>query len=133
MLIINSVLLYLSLYMQQQLSFLDVTNTVAVRGVERTLWLGGCMVEFTWLSIFFIVTDHLLFQYPKSLFFGYLHGGRYRGWPAWLSKTFDTLDILLSPVSIIGPTMVGLREKYSKQKFMARNAFDIGFCKYSTS
>ena len=39
------------------------------------------------------------------------------GRQACLSKTFIVFDILSYPESIIGPTVVGPEEKFSKQKF----------------
>ena len=36
------------------------------------------------------------------------------GGQAWLSKTSNILDILLYPVSTIGPTMIGAEENFSK-------------------
>ena len=53
------------------------------------------------------------------MFFGYLQaiGAREQ---AWLTKTFNMLDILSYPVSMIGPTMVGLGEKVFKIKVLRR-------------
>ena len=56
--------------------------------------VGGLVLnlpEFTWLVHCPIVIDHCLFQY--LMFFSCLHGVG-AGGKAWLSKTFNMLDIL---------------------------------------
>ena len=80
-----------------------------IRGVRLNLH------EFTWLKSCSIVINHYLFQCLKTVLFGYLYavGGRRT---SMVTKDFNLLNFLSYPVSIIGSTMFGPGEKFSKEK-----------------
>ena len=77
--------------------------------VARTLWLGRCKDKVTCVYL-----AGKLFCFHRSLSFQHTVGAVGQ---AWLSNTFNVLDILSYPVSIMGPTMVRPEETLFKIKF----------------
>ena len=83
--------------------------------------------EFTWSASYSIVKLVMFYKNSSTLH----TRGQYQLWDhrslwgqrvqTWLSfvvfDTFNVLNILSYPVSIMGPTMVGPGEKFSKQRF----------------
>ena len=75
----------------------------------RTLLLGGCKVEFTWLLTCSIATYHYSFQCFKAMLFRYLQVVVGAGGASMAIESFQYATH--SIVSIIGPTMVETKEK----------------------